>query len=169
VDIMWELNSDQILKEMARNHVAIEIMPVSNQEILGVTGKDHPFPIYYSRGVPIVLASDDAGVLRTDLSEQFVVIASEYPTIKYQDFKKFVRNSIEYSFLKGNSIWASKGDYSKLVADCSGCILGVKNPDTKCKAFLDSSEKARVEWKLEGDLSAFEENMLKERSMPKCM
>lgn len=161
VDIMWELKSDQILKEMARNHVAIEIMPVSNQEILGVTGKDHPFPIYFSRGVPIVLASDDAGVLRTDLSEQFVIIASEYPTIKYQDFKKFVRNSIEYSFLQGDGIWASKGDYSKLVADCSGCILGLKNPNPKCKAFLDSSEKARAEWKLEGDLAAFEESMLR--------
>ena len=162
VDIVWELNSDQILKEMARNHVAIEIMPVSNQVILGVTGKDHPFPIYFSRGVPIVLASDDAGVLRTDLSEQFVVIASEYPTIKYQDFKKFVRNSIEYSFLKGDSIWASKGGYSKLVADCSRCSLGLKNPNAKCKVFLDRSEKARMEWKLEGDLADFEENMLRQ-------
>ncbi len=142
--------------------MAIEIMPVSNQVILGVTGKDHPFPIYFSRGVPIVLASDDAGVLRTDLSEQFVVIASEYPTIKYQDFKKFVRNSIEYSFLKGDSIWASKGGYSKLVADCSGCSLGLKNPNAKCKVFLDRSEKARMEWKLEGDLADFEENMLRQ-------
>jgi len=156
VDIMWELNSDQILKEMARNRVAIEIMPVSNQLILGVTGKDHPFPIYFDRGVPIVLASDDPGLLRTDLSEQFVIIASEYPKIKYKDFKKFVRNSIEYSFLQGRSIWASKGDYSKLVAECSRCSLGSKNPDAKCKAFLDSSEKARIEWKLEGDLAAFE-------------
>src|SRR5512136_2085482 len=70
VDIMWELNSDQTLKEMAKNRVAIEIMPVSNQIILGVTGEDHPFPIYFEHGVPIVLASDDPGVLRTDLSEQ---------------------------------------------------------------------------------------------------
>ena len=72
-----KLRSDS--ERNGQNHVAIEIMPVSNQEILGVTGKDHPFPIYFSRGVPIVLASDDAEVLRTDLSEQFVVIASEYP------------------------------------------------------------------------------------------
>jgi len=161
VDIMWELNSDQTLKEMARNHVAIEIMPVSNQIILGVTGKDHPFPIYFDRSVPIILASDDAGLLRTDLSEQFVIIASEYPKIKYKDFKKFVRNSIEYSFLRGESIWASKGDYSKLVAECSRCSLGSKNPNAKCKAFLDSSEKARVAWKLEGDLAAFEEKYAK--------
>ena len=54
-------------------------MPVSNMVILGVTGKDHPFPVYFDHGVPIVLASDDAGVLRTDLSEQFVIIARDIP------------------------------------------------------------------------------------------
>jgi adenosine deaminase len=109
VDIMWELNSDQILKEMAWNQVAIEILPVSNQIILRVSGKDHPFLVYFDRGVPIVIATDDGGVLRTDLSEQYVVIARNYPNIRYQDFKEFVRNSIEYSFLKGKGIWAYKG------------------------------------------------------------
>ena len=156
VDIMWEQNSDQVLKEMARNDVAIEIMPVSNKIILGVSGEDHPFPVYFKRGVPIVLASDDAGVLRTDLSEQFVIIASDYPQIKYQDFKKFVRNSIEYSFLQGRSIWSSKGDYSKLIPECSSCRPGSKQINAKCKAFLDSSDKAAMQWKLEGDLAAFE-------------
>jgi hypothetical protein len=169
VDIMWELNSDQTLKEMARNHVAIEIMPVSNQIILGVTGKDHPAPIYFEHGVPIVLASDDPGVLRTDLSEQFVVIASEYPNIKYLDIKKFVRNSIEYSFLQGRSIWSSQGDYSKLVAECSGCSPGSKDCNAKCKSFLDSNEKAKIEWKLEGDLAAFEKKYAKRCTMPNAM
>lgn len=157
VDIMWEQDSDQTLKEMARDHVAVEIMPVSNRIILGVSGKDHPFPVYFEKGVPIVLASDDPGVLRTDLSEQFVIIASDYPNIKYKDFKRFVRNSIEYSFLQGRSIWASQGDYSQQVAECSRCNPGSDDPDAECKAFLDSSEKARIEWELERDLAAFEE------------
>ena len=161
VDIMWEQNSDQVLKEMARNDVAIEIMPVSNQVILGVSGEDHPFPVYFKRGVPIVLASDDAGVLRTDLSEQFVIIASDYPQIKYQDFKKFVRNSIEYSFLQGRSIWSSKGDYSILIPECASCRPGSKQINAKCKAFLDSSDKAAMQWKLEGDLAAFEKGYAK--------
>lgn len=161
VDIMWEQNSDQVLKEMARNGVAIEIMPVSNQVILGVSGEDHPFPVYFKRGVPIVLASDDAGVLRTDLSEQFVIIASDYPQIKYQDFKKFVRNSIEYSFLQGKSIWLSKGDYTILIPECSSCRPGSKQINAKCKALLDSSDKAAMQWKLEGDLAAFEKGYAK--------
>lgn len=169
VDIMWELNSDQTLKEMAKNHVAIEIMPVSNQIILGVTGEDHPFPIYFEQGVPIVLASDDPGVLRTDLSEQFVTIAREYPDIKYIDFKKFVRNSIEYSFLQGRGIWSSQGDYSKLAAECSGCNPGSKCANAKCKSFLNSNDKAKIEWKLEGDLAAFEKKYVKKCKMPNTM
>jgi hypothetical protein len=156
VDIMWELNSSQTLEEMARNKIAIEIMPVSNQEILGVSGKDHPFPVYFEHQVPIVLASDDPGVLRTDLSEQFVIIASDYPQITYPDFKMFVRNSIEYSFLQGKGIWASKGDYSQSVPECSMCRIGSMNPDARCRAFLNSSEKARMEWKLERDFAEFE-------------
>lgn len=161
VDIMWELNSDQTLEEMATNRVAIEIMPISNQVILGVSGEDHPFPVYFERGVPIVLASDDPGVLRTDLSEQFVSVASEYPQVTYPDFKRFVRNSIEYSFLQGRSIWLSKGDYSRMVAECTRCSPGSKYPGKACRAFLDSNEKARIQWMLEEDLAAFEEKYAK--------
>ena len=90
-----------------------------------------------------------------------MVIASDYPQIKYQDFKKFVRNSIEYSFLDGNSIWSSKGDYTRLVPECSGCNPVSDNLDATCKAFLDGNNKAKIQWKLEGDLAAFEEKYSK--------
>ena len=107
----------------------------------------------------VAVASDDAGVLRTDLSEQFVTIARDYPQVKYPDFKKFVRNSIEYSFLQGESIWATKGDYSRAVPECSGCALGSEDATPKCKSFLELSEKARLQWKLEGDLAMFEKEI----------
>jgi hypothetical protein len=157
VDIMWEQDSEKTLNEMAENQVAIEIMPVSNRVILGVTGDEHPFPVYFEHEVPVVLASDDAGVLRTDLSEQFVTIATDYPQIKYQDFKNFVRNSIEYSFIEGRGIWSSKGDYTTLVPECCICNPDSENLDEKCKVFLDNNEKAKLEWTLEEDFEEFEE------------
>ncbi len=168
VDIMWELDSDQTLKEMAKKRVAIEINPVSNQVILGVQGDDHPFPIYFDRGVPIVLGSDDGGVLRTDLSEQFVVIARDYPQVEYQDFKKFVRNSIEYSFLPGRSIWLSKGDYTRLVPEFSMCRPESGNLNPRCRAFLEGNEKAKVAWELERDLAAFEKNYATGLARARC-
>lgn len=159
VDIMRELCSQETLAQMAQDKVAVEIMPVSNEEILGVCGEDHPFPVYLSRRVPIVLASDDAGVLRTDLTEQFVIIAQNYPQVKYSDFKRFVRNSLEYSFLDGDGIWASKGDYLRLREEFAGCRPGFVSE--RCRAFLNRNEKAMAEWRLEGDLTAFEERIAK--------
>jgi adenosine deaminase/adenosine deaminase CECR1 len=157
VDIMREVGSQEILATMARDGVAVEIMPVSNQVILDVLGEDHPFPVYFSRGVPIVLASDDPGVLRTDLTEQFVIIAHTYPQVEYSDFKRFVRNSLEYSFLEGDGIWALKGDYSRLRDELDGCLHGCESE--ACRAFMEKNDKAEAEWRLEGDLAAFEEQL----------
>jgi len=151
---MREIGSQKTLSEMAQDKVAVEIMPVSNKVILEVSGEDHPFPVYLSRGVPIVLASDDPGVLRTDLTEQFVIIAQTYPQAKYSDFKRFARNSLEYSFLKGEGIWAIPGDYSQLRKECRGGDPW--NESKECMAFLEKNEKAKAQWKLEGDLASFE-------------
>lgn len=154
VDIMRESNSQKTLSEMRNGKIAIEIMPVSNKEILGVSGEDHPFPIYLSRGVPVILASDDPGVLRTDLTEQFVIIASDYPSVSYSDIRTFARNSLEYSFLSGEGIWAAAGNYSQIRKECAGCLPGTECKE--CRAFLDKNDKAKAEWRLEGDLAAFE-------------
>lgn len=157
VDIMRELGSQETLAEMARDGVAVEIMPVSNRVILGVRGEDHPFPVYLSHAVPVVLASDDPGVLRTDLTEQFVIIARDYPQVGYPDFKRFARNSLEYSFLDGEGIWASRGDCSCLREELEGCRPGHELGG--CREFLEKNEKAAAEWRLEGDLAAFEESV----------
>jgi hypothetical protein len=154
---MRESNSEKTLSEMREGKVAIEIMPVSNKEILGVSGEDHPFPVYLSREVPIVLASDDPGVLRTDLAEQFVIIASDYPQVSYSDIKTFARNSLEYSFLRGEGIWAVAGNCSQIRKECAGCLPGTECRE--CRAFLDKSDKAKAEWRLEGDLAAFEDSI----------
>ena len=43
---MYEDRPYELLKEMAAKHVMVEINLTSNDVILGVAGKDHPFPIY---------------------------------------------------------------------------------------------------------------------------
>lgn len=161
VDIMSETDSAETLKQMAEKGICIEIMPVSNEEILGVHGEDHPFPVYLSHGVPVVLASDDAGVLRTDLAEQFVIIAHTYPQVKYSDFKKFVRNSLEYSFLDGEGIWLVKGAYTAFRPELKGCDFITGDLTQVGKNFLSGNEKAREEWKLEGEIAAFEQKAVK--------
>ena len=66
--------------------------------ILGVRGKDHPLTAYRAARVPVVLSTDDAGVSRIDLTNEYFRAARDYP-LGYRDLKTIARNSIEHSFL----------------------------------------------------------------------
>ncbi|MEL6538769.1 MAG: adenosine deaminase, partial [Bacteroidota bacterium] len=95
----YERNSNVLLEHMAEEGVAEEINFASNDFILDVSGREHPFGLYHQAGVPLVLGTDDAGILRTDLTQQFVMLAKAYPEITYSEIKTLVYNSITYSFL----------------------------------------------------------------------
>ncbi len=98
VDMAYENNCYDLLKYMAKNNTAIEINLYSNEFILKVKNDRHPFSLYRGFGVPIVICTDDAGVLRSNLTDQYVLLASRYKDVSYQDIKKYVYNSISYSF-----------------------------------------------------------------------
>lgn len=99
VDIAHEAQAIQLLEEMNKRKVAVEINLVSNEFILHVKNDQHPVMFYYTHKVPVVISTDDAAVLRTDLTQQYILLASRYPSLKYDDIKGIVRNSIIYSFL----------------------------------------------------------------------
>lgn len=101
VDISYEHDPVELLKDIKANHVAVEINLTSNEFILGVKGNDHPYLIYSAFGVPLIISTDDAGVSRNNLSNQFLLLATRYaPT--YDKIKEYVYNSIDYSFLDEN-------------------------------------------------------------------
>jgi len=100
VDIAYEDKSYDLLRYMSKNKIPIEINLTSNEFILKVKENRHPILLYKEFGVPIVISTDDAGILRTNLSEQFVLLAKRYPSISYSDIKQYVYNSIDYSFIK---------------------------------------------------------------------
>jgi adenosine deaminase len=60
--------------------------------------------LYHNHQVPIVISTDDAGILRSNLIEQFVLLAKRYKDIGYADIKQFVLNSIEYSFIRDQKL-----------------------------------------------------------------
>ena len=98
VDIPFEHNSNSILSSMKENNIAIEINLTSNEFILGEKGNSHPFMIYKNAGIPIVICTDDPGILRTSLTEEFALAAFRYD-LSYEDIKEINKNAIEYSFL----------------------------------------------------------------------
>lgn len=104
VDLPYESKSYDLLRYMKEKDVAIEINLTSNEFILKVKDGRHPVSLYKEFGVPMVISSDDAGVLRTNLTEQYVLLAARYPQFSYEDIKKLVYNSINYSFIKEPSV-----------------------------------------------------------------
>ncbi len=152
VDVMFEDDAPGLLKEMAAKKVAVEINLTSNDQILGVRGDEHPLPIYLRYGVPVAISTDDEGVARSSITNEYWRAERTYP-ISYRELKNIVRNSLEYSFLEGESLWAG-GNYAKRNVACAKDP--VSKPSAKCSAFLDGSPRAKLQWKLESDFVAFE-------------
>lgn len=104
VDMAYEENCYDLLRYMSKNKIPIEINLTSNEFILKVKDDRHPITLYKEFGVPIVISTDDAGILRTNMTEQYVILAKRYKNITYADIKQFVYNSIAYSFIKDEAV-----------------------------------------------------------------
>jgi len=158
VDVMYEDRPHQLLKEMAAKHVMVEINLSSNDVILGVSGKDHPFPMYRMFHVPVALSTDDEGVSRIDLTHEYVRAVETYD-LKYADLKQMARTGVEHSFLPGVSLWNAPDNFGHPVSACSRDQLGVEKPSASCGTFLKSSEKAQQQWELERRFRVFETSL----------
>jgi hypothetical protein len=98
VGIAYERDALQLLAELRERKVLVEICLTSNDVILGVSGARHPFPDYRAAGVPVTLATDDEGISRIDLTNEYQRAAETYG-LGYRDLKQLARNSLAYSFL----------------------------------------------------------------------
>jgi adenosine deaminase len=155
VDVMYEERPYELLKEMAQKHVMVEINLTSNDVILGVSGREHPLPIYRQYGVPVALSTDDEGVSRIDMTHEYVRAAETYG-LSYPDLKQMARTSLEHSFQPGVSLWSAKDIFARQAAACSADSLGADKPSSACVTFLKTSEKAQQQWELERRFREFE-------------
>jgi adenosine deaminase len=155
VDVMYEDNASDLLKELAQKHVMVEINLSSNEGILGIEGDQHPFSLYRLNHVPVALSTDDEGVSRIDITHEYVRAALDY-NLSYLDLKQLARTGMEHNFLPGDSLWAAPDDFTSQTAACKGETPGADNPSQNCKAFLDGSEKAAAQWELERRFRSFE-------------
>jgi adenosine deaminase len=160
VDLVHETNYPALLRVMARRHVLVEVPLTSNLQILGVSGAAHPFQRYRAAGVPVALATDDAGVERIDITHEFQLATDEYD-VRYSDLKTLARASLEHAFLPGRSLWVSPDVYRPTAACARD--LPPAAPRGGCLALLRSSAKATVEFDEESLLSAFEPATARER------
>jgi adenosine deaminase len=149
VSVMYENDALGLLDLMRQRRVAVEINLTSNDLILGVKGKDHPFPVYRKYGVPVTLSTDDEGVSRTHLTQEYLRAVLTYE-LTYSDLKQIVRNGLEYAFLPGASYWRDPAYRAPVAACTSGAQAKA------CQEFLNGSEKARLQLDLENRFAQFE-------------
>jgi adenosine deaminase/adenosine deaminase CECR1 len=98
VDIVHETDPDELLEVLKERKVAIEVNLTSNSFILGVKNEAHPVQVYRYHNVPFVISTDDPGVSRNNLSNEYLLFIVRYKP-SYEELKKVAYNSIRYSFL----------------------------------------------------------------------
>lgn len=157
VDLRHEDEWRRLARTMAAQDVPVEVPFTSNDQILGVRGREHPFNSYREHGVPVVLATDDPGVSRTDISRQYQHAAQTYH-LRYAELKDLARASLQYAFLPGRSLWRGKPaqDGYRFVGACQSERVGTGHPRPACAELLARSPRAAAQWKQEAAFTAFE-------------
>ncbi|MGA9567655.1 MAG: adenosine deaminase [Candidatus Korobacteraceae bacterium] len=153
VDALNETNAVELLDEMAKKNVMVEICLTSNDVILGVHGRNHPLHDFMRAGVPVALATDDEGVSRSDMTHEYLR-GVEDQGLSYSQLKRMARTSLEHAFISGSSLWSDGKTFAPM-KDCSAILSGA-SASAACQKLLDSSEKAGLQYKLEQQFSEFE-------------
>jgi adenosine deaminase len=155
LDVLYERDPRGLLAEMARKHILVEDPIVIHEQILpGVVGGD-VLPVYLRAGVPVALATDDEGGIRSNLTQTFLRAVQGYG-IGYHSMKTMVRDSLAHAFVPGADLWAQPEAFGTPAAVCSGVPLTPVPHRAACRAFLASSEKASLEWAEEVEFERFE-------------
>jgi len=152
VDVLYEDDPDALLRLMAQRRVMVEINLTSNDVILGVKGGRHPLRTYLAYGVPVALSTDDEGVSRSEMTLEYRK-AVEEQGVDYPTLKAMARNSLEYAFVEGASLWRQYETLAPVEA-CAPASGGLEG--ASCRAFTATNEKARLQASLEVDLGVFE-------------
>jgi hypothetical protein len=147
LDVAYERDAPGLLAEMARRHILVEDCLYSHELVRNMRGRDNVMPIYLRAGVPVALATDDEAVIRADLTTSFVRAVEGYG-IGYVQLKTMVRDSLEHAFLPGASLWRAPESWT-VVPQCA-------RDGAACRAFLATSERARIQWREERAFDRFE-------------
>lgn len=104
--------------------------------------------------MPLALATDDEGVSRSEISREFLKAAEEQG-LGYLQLKTMARNSLQYAFLPGASLWADAKKFTS-APQCTRDIQMTSGLSGSCQRYLSASEKAQLQWKLEKEFKTFE-------------
>ena len=153
-DIVYNPDVGTLLSYMAGQGILVEVNVTSAEVILGVEGKEHPYELYKEYGVPMALSTDDEGVSRIDITNEYQKAVSWFD-LEYAELKELSRNSLQYSFLSGDSLFAEYSEV-RVVSECRQDYKDGHDPGRRCRAFLEANDRAAEQWSLERRFEEFE-------------
>jgi adenosine deaminase len=161
VSIAHEEDAYQLLDELARRNVLVEVALSSNDQILGVRGRQHPLSLYLQHGVPVTLVTDDEGVSRSEMTMEYLKAVEEHG-LGYLELKQFARNSLEHAFIGGASLWQDARTAAP-VAACATAAGGLGG--AACRAYIGEHPKARLQHDLERAFTEFEREQARRQAV----
>ena len=138
VSLAFERDAEGLLAEMRARPVVVEVNLTSGDLILGVRGKDHPLPAYLAAGVPVVLSTDDAGVSRIDLTNEYFRAARDY-ALGYRELKAIARNALRYSFLDAEQKRDQLERFEQRSAEFERSVAGRQSPLRNAVALIKAA------------------------------
>ncbi len=153
-DIAYDPDAESLLGYMAAQGILVEVNVTSAEVILGVKGSEHPYALYKRHNVPMALSTDDEGVSRIDITNEYKK-AVETLAIGYSELKELSRNSLQYSFLSGGSLFEEYREL-RVVEPCRRDLEAGREPSSQCRLYLEESDKAAEQWSLERRFIEFE-------------
>lgn len=154
LDVIYEKDAPALLAEMAQKHILVEDCVYSHEVVRGMAGSENVLRTYLQAGVPVAIATDDEGIVRSELTWYFRRAVEGYD-IDYTTLKRMVRSSLDHAFLPGTSLWIAPENFV-MAPPCASDPLNAQPASPACRNFLASSERARIEWNEEIEFARFE-------------
>ncbi len=99
------LEKPELLERFLSKNIGVEMCPSSNFQIVGFyqkdlnqSGKKYPLAEYIRRGLKVSLNTDDQGISRTNLANEFLKASELCPELTLWDFIVLIRNSVSMAF-----------------------------------------------------------------------
>lgn len=102
------INREELMKRFVDRKVAIEMCPSSNRQIIGYRNflqqhtshlSRYPLKEYFDAGIRVTVNTDNPGISRTDISNEYLLAAQMSGGISKWDILKIIRNGFKAAFL----------------------------------------------------------------------
>lgn len=91
-------DKEELYKRFFDKKIGIELCPSSNDQIIGFDVGSYPLKEYMEQGLRVTINTDDCGISRTTLSNEFLKAAEMCPDLTLWDCIVLIRNSLCIAF-----------------------------------------------------------------------